>query len=57
MKIICPEHNGSIDIPDEYIIEALNNPQQTCEIICPVCKEQIIIHNVWIGNNPPSSNI
>jgi len=57
MKIICPEHNGSIEILDKYIIEALKNPQQTCEIICPVCKEQIIIHNVWIGNQPPSSNI
>jgi hypothetical protein len=54
MNIICPEHNGSIDVPDKYIIDALNSPQQTSVIICPVCKEQVIIHNVWIGNHPPS---
>lgn len=50
MKILCPEHNGPIDIADKDIISALKNPLQTTSLTCPVCDQQVFIHDVWMEN-------
>lgn len=45
MKIVCPEHNGVIRLPENYIDAhsvALNTVVE-----CPICDDEVLIHGVF----------
>ncbi len=46
MKILCPEHNGMIEVPSKDIADAFNSPSKSLVLICPVCEEEVLIQNI-----------
>lgn len=46
MRIICPEHNGSIEVSDKDIAQAFNTPAKAIVFNCPVCEEEVLIRNI-----------
>jgi hypothetical protein len=46
MKIICPEHNGLIEVPDKLLIEALRKKVKSFVIHCVVCEDEVLITDI-----------
>ncbi|MXV50569.1 hypothetical protein GS399_06250 [Pedobacter sp. HMF7647] len=42
MKIVCPEHDGIIEIPDDVFVNAVNSPLKQLVFTCPVCEDEIL---------------
>jgi hypothetical protein len=50
MKILCPEHNGFINVPGNAVINALNSPLKMLVITCPVCEEEVLIADLQLDD-------
>ena len=48
MKIICPQHDGPVE---KDIIDACNSDLKSMVFHCPVCEEQILIHDIKLKNH------
>ena len=48
MKIICPQHNGAIEVPDQEIKDASLSASQSIVCHCEICEEDILIENIRV---------
>lgn len=46
MKIICPEHEGPIEVSNKDIAEASWSHSKTLVFECPICQEEVLIKNI-----------
>lgn len=46
MKIICPGHNGLIDVPSKELSNSLNSPVKGFIFNCPICEDEVLITNI-----------
>lgn len=46
MKIICPGHNGLIDVPHQEMLNSLNSPVKGFIFNCPICEDEVLITNI-----------
>lgn len=47
MKIICPEHGGTVEVVGEYIANKKDLVIENMVIECPVCEEEVMINGVF----------
>lgn len=47
MKVICPEHEGTIEVIGAPIVNTKNLTISDLVIECPVCDEEVIINGVY----------
>lgn len=47
MKLICPEHGGTIEIVGEYIANQKDLVIENMVVECPVCEEEVMINGVF----------
>lgn len=48
MQIICPGHNGAIDVPDKDIKDAFTTSSHSIVFHCPICEEDVLIENITL---------
>lgn len=48
MKILCPEHNGLIEVPSKDIADAFNAPVKALVFNCPVCQEEVLVREIQL---------
>jgi len=49
MKILCPQHNGLIEIPAKTITDASMGLLKILVINCPVCEEEVLIQTTHLN--------
>jgi len=47
MKLICPEHGGTIEVVGAHISNTKNLKIENLVTECPVCDEEVIINGVF----------
>ncbi len=57
MKILCPEHDGPIDIPSKKIADAFRSPLKSLVFTCPICQEEVLIKNIRLEQEVTLSNV
>lgn len=48
MKILCPQHNGLIEVPTKTVADASIGLLKILVINCPVCEEEVLIQNTYL---------
>jgi len=56
MKILCPEHQGLIEVPSKDLIDAFNSPVKILVVNCPICEENVLIQNIRLDNETVMAN-